>query len=255
MTRPVEQFSHLLDELLGSQDVSHDFGRREAYEKTIEYARQHLVDHPEREAFLREAAERLGFAPLSWDAMSRRRLGRDTWLDVWISDEDEEVAVTGTREGIQYLIDLLIRLRDSDDPEEHYHLDRGYLPMTEVSANLVVFKEEESWFTGETSPENFEPFTRRELDPHSIHVIQFVHFPPEDLPITANRLYRVTEVEKAEAPDETSKELPGADTERYFRFTFQADGNQKFSYVFHLDDPGVNFFTHREIMALALRSI
>lgn len=255
MTRPVQQFSHLLDELLGSHDLSHDFARREAYEKTIEYARSNLVDHPDREAFLREAAERLGFAPLSWDALSRRRLGRDTWLDVWISDEDDEIALTGTRDGLQYLIDLLIRLRDSDDPEEHYHLDRGYLPMTDVSANLVVFKEEESWFTGEATPEGLDSLPLREIEAESIHVIQFVHFPPEDLPITANRLYRVVEVEKVETLDETSKELPGADSDRYYRFTFQADGNQKFSYVFHLDDPGVNFFTHREIMALALKSI
>lgn len=255
MTRPVEQFSHLLDELLGSDDLSHDFARREAYEKTIEYARKNLADHPEREAFLREAAARLGFAPLSWEALSRRKLGRDSWLDVWISDDDEEVALTGTKDGLQYLIDLLIRLRDSDDPEEHYHLDRGYLPMTEVSANLVVFKEDESWFTGEAASEDLEPFPHRDIEPESIHIIQFIHFPPEDFPITANRLYRVVEVEKAEPLDETAKELPGADPDRYYRFTFQADGSQKFTYVFHLDDPGVNFFTHREIMALALKSI
>ncbi|MDX1583125.1 MAG: hypothetical protein R3338_05935, partial [Thermoanaerobaculia bacterium] len=127
MSRPVEQFSRLLDELLSNHDLSHDFGRREAYEKAIEYARRNLADHPDRNGFLSEAAARLGFAPMSWDAMSRRKLNKGTWLDVWISDDDDEVALTGTREGLQHLIDLLIRLRDAEDPEEHYHLDRGYL--------------------------------------------------------------------------------------------------------------------------------
>lgn len=255
MTRPVEHFGRLLDELLGKHDLSHDFGRREAYEKTIDYARKNLADHPDREAFLRESAARLGFTPLSWEALSRRRLDKGAWIDVWISDDDDEVAVTGTRDGLQHLIDLLTRLRDSDDPEEHYHLDRGYLPMTDVSANLILFREEESWFTGEATGGELESFPSREIDPEEIHVIQFIHFPPEDLPITANRLYRVVKVERLEAPDETSKELPGGDTARYCRFTFQADGNQKFTYGFHLDDPGVNFFTHREIMTLALRSL
>lgn len=255
MSRPIEQFSRILDELLGAHDLSHDFGRREAYEKAIDYARKNLADHPDREAFLQEAAMRLGFRPLSWDALSRRRLEKGTWIDVWISDDDDEVALTGTREGLQHLIDLLTRLRDSEDPDEHYHLDRGYVPMTDVSANLVLFKEEETWFTGEAATAEMEPYPAREIEPLAIHAIQFIHFPPEDLPITANALYRVISVEKIEGPDETSKELPGGDPDRYYRFEFQADGNQKFTYAFHLDDPGVNYFTHREIMTLALRSV
>lgn len=256
MSRPVEHFSHLLDELLGDHDLSHDFGRREAYEKAIDHARKNLADHPERESFLREAAARLGFTPLSWEALSRRRLEKGTWLDVWISDDDDEVALTGTRAGLQHLIDLLVRLRDSEDPEEHYHLDRGYLPMTDVSANLVLFREDESWFDGTSSePIETETLERGDLDPRTVYVIQFIHMPPEELPITANALYRVLSVDELEGADEPRKELPGGAPDRYYRFTFQADSNHRFSYGFHLDDPGVNFFTHREIMTLAMKSV
>lgn len=256
MSHPIEHFSDLLDELLGDKDLSHDFARREAYEKAIEYARRNLAEHPDREEFLREAAARLGFKPMSWDALSRRRLEKGTWLDVWISDDDDEVALTGTREGLQHLIDLLIRLRDAEDPEEHYHLDRGTQPMTEVSANLVLFKEDETWFTGEApSGEADLPYEVRQIEAGSIHAIQFIHFPPEDLPISANRLYRVVTAEKIEEPDELTKDLPGGAADRYYRFTFQADGNQRFTYGFHLDDPGVNYFTHKEIVALALKSV
>jgi hypothetical protein len=255
MSRPVENFSRVLDEILSEHDLSHDFGRREAYEKTIEYARSNLAEHPQREEFLRQAASRLGFAPLSWEALTRRRLEKGAWIDVWISDDDDEVALTGTREGIQYLIDLLVHLRDTEDPEEHYHLDRGFVPMTDVSASLVLFREEEGWFTGDSGVAVPDAFPVRDLDPAEIHAIQFVHFPPEELPITANRLYRVTSVEKEAEPDTSTKELPGGEPGRYYRVTFRADEGEIFTYVFHLDDPGVNFFTHREIMALVLKSV
>ncbi|MDX1584456.1 MAG: hypothetical protein R3338_12730, partial [Thermoanaerobaculia bacterium] len=116
-------------------------------------------------------------------------------------------------------------------------------------------KEEANWFTGEATGGELEPFPQRSIDPEAIHAIQFVHFPPEDLPITANTLYRVVSIEPLAEPDQAAKELPGGDPDRYYRFTFQADGARTFSYAFHLDDPGVNFFTHREIMALAMKSV
>jgi hypothetical protein len=34
-----------------------------------------------------------------------------------------------------------------------------------------------------------------------------------------------------------------------------ADNDERFSYSFHLDDPAVNYFTHREILSLAMKSI
>ena len=42
---------------------------------------------------------------------------------------------------------------------------------------------------------------------------------------------------------------------RYHRFTFVADNGEKFNYSFHLDDPAVNYFTHREILSLAMRAV
>ena len=147
MSRPVERHAQLLDEIIRPFDLTHDFGRKRAYEATIEYARKHLIEDPHCEDFLKAAAKRLGFAEVTFDTLeSRVKLPKSAWLDVWISDEDEEVAFTGTKDGIQYLIDLLTQLRDATDPEQHIHLDRAVLPMTENSANLVLFKEEESWW-------------------------------------------------------------------------------------------------------------
>ena len=256
MSKPAERYIQLLDQIIRPFDLTHDFGRKRAYEAAIEYARQHLVEDPHCNDFLKVAATRLGFAPITFDTLeSRVKLPKNAWLDVWISDEDDEVALTGTKEGIQYLIDLLSQLRDAGDPEQHIHLDRAILPMTENSANLVLFKEEETWFTGASTEGMAEMYPEREVDPKSIYAIQFIHYPPEDLPISAHKLYRVLKVEPDDGYSSSIKEFGDGTENRYFKFTFIADNEEKFTYTFHLDDPAVNFFTHREILKLAMRSV
>lgn len=256
MSRPAERYAQLLDQIISPFDLTHDFGRKRAYEAAIEYARQNLVDDPHCNEFLNAAAKRLGFAPITFDTLeSRVKLPKEAWLDVWISDEDDEVALTGTREGIQYLIDLLTQLRDAADPEQHIHLDRAIMPMTESSANLVLFKEDETWFTGPAAAGSPDEYPQREVDAKSIYAVQFIHYPPEDLPISAHKLYRVLRVEADTGHTTNVKEFSDGAENRYYRFTFVADNEEKFSYTFHLDDPAVNFFTHREILSLAMKSV
>jgi hypothetical protein len=256
MSRPAERYAELLDQIILPFDLTHDFGRKRAYEAAIEYARKELVDDPHCNDFLAAAAKRLGFAPVTFDTLeSRVKLPKDAWLDVWISDEDDEVALTGTPQGIQYLIDLLTQLQNSTDPEQHIHLDRAVLPMTENSANLVLFKEEETWFTGAAGDNAPEEFPEREIDPQQIYAIQFIHYPPDDLPISAHKLYRVLSVAVDDGYSSTIKEFGEGRETRYYRFTFVADNGEKFNYSFHLDDPAVNYFTHREILSLAMRAV
>ncbi|HEX9986787.1 MAG TPA: hypothetical protein VGF69_26260 [Thermoanaerobaculia bacterium] len=255
MSKPAEKYARILEEITSSFDLSHDFGRKRAYEAALEYARQNLMEDPHCNEFLAAAAKSLGFAAVTLDTLETRvKLPKEAWLDVWISDEDDEVAFTGTREGLQYLIDLLTQLRDATDPEQHIHLDRGVLPMTENSANLVLFKEDESWFTG-AGAEGVQEFPQREIDPKSIYAIQFIHYPPDDLPISAHKLYRVLKVETDDGYSANVKEFGEGTESRYHRFTFIADNDEKFTYTFHLDDPAVNYFTHREIISLAMRSV
>src|SRR6185436_7565173 len=188
MSKPAERHAQLLDKIISQFDLSHDFGRKRAYEAAIDHARQNLLDDPHCNDFLAAAAKRLGFVAITRETLeSRIKLPKEAWLDIWICDEDDEVALTGTKEGIQYLIDLLTQLRDASDPEQHIHLDRGVLPVTDNSANLVLFKEDETWFTG-VGAEGAQEFPQREIDPKSIYAIQFIHYPPDDLPISAHRL-------------------------------------------------------------------
>ncbi|MEA2489027.1 MAG: hypothetical protein QOH21_819 [Acidobacteriota bacterium] len=255
MSKPAERHAQILEQIITPFDLSHDFGRKRAYEAAIDYARKNLLEDPLCNEYLAAAAKRLDFAPITRDNLeSRARLPKDAWLDIWISDEDDEVALTGTREGIQYLIEMLTQLRDSSDPEQHIHLDRGVLPVTENSANLVLFKEDETWFTG-VGAEGAEEFPQRDLDPKSIYAIQFIHYPPDDLPISAHRLYRVLKVEDDDGTSATVKEFAEGTESRYHRFTFLADNDERFTYTFHIDDPAVNYFTHREILSLAMRAV
>lgn len=256
MSKPVQRFEEILDEILGRHDLSHDFGRKEAHEAAIDYAREHLLDDPRCDDFLESAANRLGFAPVSLKTIEARvKLPRGAWLDLWISDQDDEIALTGTTEGLQYMIDVLRELMRSKERGEHVHLDRAYLPLTESSANLVIFREEESWFTGAPPGDGYEDYERREIEPKSIYAIQFIHFPPIDLPMTANRLYRVLGCEEDDGESPGFKELLDADPSRYVRFRFIGDDGNQVDYTFHLDDPGVNYFTHREIVSLALKPV
>src|SRR5438105_13524715 len=249
MSKPAERYAQLLDQIIHPFDLTHDFGRKRAYEAAIEYARQHLVEDPHCNDFLKAAAKRLGFAAITFDTLeSRVKLAKNAWLDVWISDEDDEVALTGTREGIQYLIDLLSQLRDAGDPEQHIHLDRAILPMTENSANLVLFKEEETWFTGASAEGLPEGYPQREIDPKAIYAIQFIHYPPDDLPISAHRLHRVIKGERDDGFSSTIKELGGGGENRYYRLTFLAGNAERVTYSFPLDHPAVNYVTHREIL-------
>lgn len=256
MTRAAERYSQILNQITSKFDLSHDFGRKGAYEAAIDYAREHLIDDPHCDEFLHAAANRLGFAPVAFDTLeSRVKLPRGAWLDVWISDEDDEIALTGTREGLQYLIDLLTQLKNSQDRDDHIHLDRATLPMTESSANLVLFREDETWFTGALTDAESEAYPEREIEPKDVYAIQVIHYPPDDLPITAQKLYRVLRVEPAPEAEPQVKDLPGGAASRYYRFTFLADNGERFSYAFHLDDPGVNYFTHREILSLAMKLV
>lgn len=252
MPAPIEKYSALIEEILSRHDLSHDFGRKMAHEEAIDYARQNLLDDPHCEEFLQLAAKRLGFAPVSFDTIeSRVKMQRGAWLDVWISDEDDEIALTGTGEGIQYLIDILTQLKASTIEGEHVHLDRGILPMTDNSANLVLFREEESWFTG--SADGAEPYPERDLVAENVFAVQILQYPPDVLPITPHRIYRVISVARTPEDDQNVKDFPEGNPERYYTFSFRADTGQTFSYGFHLDDPSVNFFTHREIMALVIK--
>src|SRR5260370_7920702 len=122
MTKPAERYAQLRDQIIRPFDLTHDFGRKRAYEAAIDYARTHLIQDPHCDEFLQAAATRLGFAAIAFDTLeSRVKLPKEAWLAVWISDEADEAALTGTREGIQYLTHLLPHLPEPAHPHPPTH--------------------------------------------------------------------------------------------------------------------------------------
>ena len=63
-----------------------------------------------------------------------------------------------------------------------------------------------------------------------------------------------TEIAETGSPSNI-KEFGEGTENRYHRFTFIADNDERFTYTFHLDDPAVNYFTHREILSLAMKAV
>src|SRR2546430_14073404 len=100
MSKPVERHAQLLDQIIRPFDLSHDFGRKRAYEAAIEYAREHLIEDPHCKDFLETAAKRLGFAAVSFDTLeSRVKLPKNAGLDVGVSVEDDEGPLPARQEG------------------------------------------------------------------------------------------------------------------------------------------------------------
>ena len=90
MSKPAERYEQILDQIIGPFDLSHDFGRKGAYEAALDYARQNLTEDPHCNEFLLAAAKRLGFAPVTRENLEGRvKLPKEAWLDLWISDEDD----------------------------------------------------------------------------------------------------------------------------------------------------------------------
>jgi hypothetical protein len=65
----------------------------------------------------------------------------------------------------------------------------------------------------------------------------------------------VLKVEEENGESANVKEFGEGTESRYYRFQFIADNDERFSYTFHLDDPAVNYFTHREILSLAMKAV
>src|ERR1700736_5221633 len=107
MTKAAERAAQLLDQIIRPSELTHDFGRKRAYEAAIEYAREHLIEDPHCNDFLSVAAKRHDFAAIPFDTLGNRvKLPKNALVDVWITYEDDESAPTGTGDRVQYLIVL-----------------------------------------------------------------------------------------------------------------------------------------------------
>jgi len=120
----------------------------------------------------------------------------DAMIDVYVGFEDEEgegalehlmehfgplnVVLTSTPGAIGGLIRTLTRLRDTTDPEEHFHLNIGEGPVIEDAyAHLTLFREDPSWFTDpEEEASDAEPLVGEKH--HRPPYLRLVHSRPKE---------------------------------------------------------------------------
>lgn len=231
---------------LAGYDLESDVGRFRAYRDAIAWAEQHLLEHPFCNLFLDRVGRAVGREPAYLDNLRLRvPLPGGARLD-FCFEEEWGFVVTGNEAGLGYLEALVRELRQAPCQLDHVHLASEEAPLGTRSYPLTVCKEPDDWFRRLEAGEEPEPGDEpppREVSAEEVFALQFVQFPPPELPLSAHRLYRVRSAEALPSTDSGS---------RRFRFVVVGDTRRPVTIDLHLDDPGVNFFNSKELMRVVL---
>ncbi len=255
----MNEYEKLLQKILAPFDLSQPGQIDRAYETCVDYARRNLLNDPNCNDFLLLASQKLETIPVHLDTIGLTTpMSPESRLDLYVSDENE-VVLSGNREGLSYLIDLLNKLKD-EEPSEHFHLDPGEAPLTRRSWPFIVYREEHPWFDEQdTHPiEALGLPDRSTLDPGQVVAIQFLDFPPAHLKLASQKLYKIgvsVGPNVSESPHRIpskawEKHYEGGAEGRYHEFALVNDAQVPVKVRLHLDDPGVQFFQRSDLANL-----
>ncbi len=257
------EIAGLVEQFLAGYDIESDIGRFRAYRDAIAHAQENLLQHPFCNLFLDRVGRAVGREPAYLDNLKFRiALPEGARLD-FCYEEDWGFVITGNADGLDYFSNLFSQLRSAPCALDHIHLPNDERPLGTRSYAVTIYKEADDWFerldTAEEGDDDFEDLPKRNLEAGQVYALQFVQFPPPELPLTVNRIYRVRSM------DPTGEEVPIPDSgevvdfkpfegreSRRFRFEFLGDTKRPVSLVLHLDDPGVNFFTKKDLMKVVI---
>jgi hypothetical protein len=218
-----------------------------------------LLNDPNCNAFLHLAAQKLETQAVHLDIIGLTTpLSAEARLDLYVSDENE-VVLSGNREGLDYLVDLVNRLKE-EQPSEHFHADPGEGPLTRRSWPFVVYREETSWFDAQDSlaDEGIGLPDRGALNPAEVVAVQFLDWPPAHLGLSAQKLYKVSipsptpvdpHPERLKRPP-WEKHWEGGEPSRFHEFSLVGDSGKSVQVRLHLDDPGVLYFQRSDLANL-----
>ncbi len=177
-------------------------------------------------------------------------------LGLWLSPEEDGVLLAGNREGLQALAREILLILDYEDasPGDYVCLAREEVGMSDTSLNLAIGFQDASFFEPEYPAGEEEPWPQRDIPPNSIRAVQFID-DPAGFPVNCGELNRVITVHPLTTVDLPTKEFFSGEQDRYFAFTILANGDEPFTCLLHLDDPGLNFFTHRQIAKVAKSNV
>lgn len=238
----------LIASLLEDCDLESDFGRTRAYRLCVRYAEQHLSDDHRCNLLLVRAAELLGQQPMALPVVENR-VPLDLTSKLYVDqDDDEGITIIGNPQALRYLGRLCLELADAPVPGESVTLYEGEPPCYSDSYGLTLFCEDERWFELAGTDRQLELAADWELGlagrivrTEQVVAIQFTGQPPNELAVSAHRIYRVAVLD-APSPEAVAVNAPDAPDVRWQTFELYDDDDQLVQVTLDLDDPAVQFY-------------
>lgn len=247
------EYEQILQQILSKYDLTRQGEIDRAYESCVDYARTYLLNDPNCNAFLQMAARKLETVPYHLDTIVLKTTVPDeARLDLYVSDENE-IVLSGNDAGLDYLIELLQKLKDSET-EDHFHLLPKETALTSRSWPMVVYHEETEWFEEqEREAEAEETSALASLPkPQEISAIQFLDSPPKHLNLLPRKIYPARWDEKTKKPSTVTWEKGSPDEEggHWAFFKVRNEEGRWLHLRLNLNDPEVVFFSSRDLEGL-----
>lgn len=247
-------FNSILDMLLSDCDMRSELDRRRTFLKCVEYADTN-VDADHYNAFLMQAAERLGQAKLMREAMSLavRTTGNEK-LHLRF-DETEGVQLIGNQAGLMYLSRVLKNLSQARSAGEHITLGYGEKPLVGESYPLAAYVEDDSYFSdiSDLLPADEgiveQSMERKDINPGDIVAFYIVDYAPEECGLQANVIYPVAGVEKFVPGMLVWRKELRQDMSRVVILRYAAESGEGRLAV-DIDDPDIGFVTLSDIQKI-----
>jgi len=246
-------FSSLLGELTTGFDLSTEVGKKEAYNRCCQYAKENLSQAAECNVFLAEAAEALGQMRLHMDIIEKTAAPSGAERIHVVYDGYGACEVTGNRPGLDYLSRVFRALSETPMEGEHIHFRQADPALQGNSHGLNVYFEPDEWFDRYTREysETEEPFipARKIAAGAVIALCVTVDFPPMFY-MSRDKIYRVVKCEEYDGREGPAFKRIRDSIARMDVFTLVDDRGEELKFAFDLDDSDVVFFTMGDLEQL-----
>ncbi len=240
-------YEAIIEEIVGRTPPTDEIAQRRAFRECLKYADEHLIAHVDYNYFVVRAANACGQPAVNKDVRRLLEPAGDEAIELSY-DDAHGPELRANSSALLLLSELFRLLSQSQLDGEHVHFTTGSFPFTERSFPLTVVRCADS--TIAILPEEKEPQATaagqlRALRDIAAHEVAFfmisVQIPPT-MPVTRNRVYRVTSIEPYENQRCWGKHVSNASPGREFVFHFRGDDGADDSICLLLDDPEVHFF-------------
>jgi hypothetical protein len=246
-----DDLERALDDILGRYDLDDTVQRRQALEACLRYAEDELGADPACNLFLELAAERFGQdEPAHFDWVHNAVPPDENSFIHCDYDEEQGLQISANVPGLQFLIETLQALLESESAADHTHLYFQEPPLTLSSQPVVFFRDRDEWFM-ERNEEYEEPgeLAPRPFGPADVVALQPLTYPPESVAMARGTLYRVYAWKPYAGEEVARKDYPGP-PERFILFTINDDRGERVQIACHLDDVDVHYLTMSNLLVL-----